>query len=173
MSEQYRRPELGDWRVVIAFASASLACAYVTTVAIDTARIDAVFAIAPVALITGCFGWARRRYDILEVVLPSIIVAYAGYIGIAAARLPHMIVAPMGYWRFEALAVAGPLYERWPLVLLAGVPVALVVAIGVALPLSKIPGRRTVSHADDALWTFISERNAEIGAARSVKDPHT
>jgi len=171
MGEQYRRPDLGDRRIAIVFIAGSFACGYVTTAVVDTAHWAPLFAVAPVALIAAAFGWLRRREDILQVVLPSIVIAYAGYVGIAAARVPHMIITPMGYLSFFTSAVVDPFDQRWPIVLMAGVPVALILAIAIALPVSKIPSRHKVSHADDALWAFISERNAQNAAGPPLRGP--
>ena len=160
MGEHYRRPELGDWRIAIAFVAAC-----------GGGGSYAVIAVVPVALIAASFGWLRRHDDILQVVLPSIVVAYAGYVGIAAARVPHMVITPMGYLSFLTPTVVDPLQQRWPMILMAGLPVALIIAVAIALPASKIPRRRTVSHADDALWTFIADRNARDSADSSLRGP--
>jgi hypothetical protein len=171
MGEHYRRPELGDWRIAIAFVAASLLSGYLAAAAIDSAQLTPVIAVVPVALIAASFGWLRRHDDILQVVLPSIVVAYAGYVGIAAARVPHMVITPMGYLSFLTPTVVDPLQQRWPMILMAGLPVALIIAVAIALPASKIPRRRTVSHADDALWTFIADRNARDSADSSLRGP--
>jgi hypothetical protein len=165
MREEFRRSDLGDRRIALAFVLAALLCGYGACTVVDTAGWNALLAVVPVAAVLAVFGWFRRTHDILAVVLPAVVIAYSGYVGIAIARVPHMttIIAA------SALGGAGfltPEDSRWPLVLTAGLPFALILTVAVALPVSKIRTRRQASHADDALWAFISEQSA-----RAAKTP--
>lgn len=162
MPEEFRRSDLGDRRIALAFVLAALLCGYGACVLVDTAGWNALFAVLPVAAVLAVFGWFRRTHDILAVVLPAVVIAYSGYVGIAIARVPHMTTIVAMSTRGGA-GFLTPQDSRWPLVLMAGLPFALILTVVVALPVSKIRTRRRVSHADDALWAFISEQSARAG----------
>ena len=164
MPEEFRRSDLGDRRIALAFVLAALLCGYGACVAVDAAGWNPLFAVLPVVGVLAVFGWIRRAHDILAVVLPAIAIAYAGYLGIAFVRVPHTNLSITGRSGYAALS--GPLGQRWPLILMAGLPFALILTVAVALPVSKIRTRRRVRHADDALWAFISEQSA-----RAAKTP--
>jgi len=137
MGEQYRRPDLGDRRIAIVFIAGSFACGYVTTAVVDTAHWAPLFAVAPVALIAGSIRWLRRREDILQVVLPSIVIAYAGYVGIAAARVPPHDHHADGLLELLTSAVVDPFDQRWPIVAHGGGTGRVDPRHRIALPVSK------------------------------------
>lgn len=104
--------------------------------------------VVPVAV----FAWLRRRCDALEFVLPAIAVAYAAYLGIALARVPSI-------WLITAWT-RGSLSDKWPVVLMAGIPFALILTVVVAMPMYLLPRRRRIDpHADEALWTYVREHD--------------
>lgn len=124
--------------------------------------IAAFCAVIPVAV----FAWARRRCDALEFVLPAIAVAYAAYLGIAIARVPSL-------WLMTAWT-RGSLSDKWPAVLMAGVPFALILTVAVAMPIYVLPKRKAIDpHADEALWTFVREYDVVREKGTSVEDRST
>jgi hypothetical protein len=147
-----------------AFVALALVVGYGAAVIWPVAGWYALIAPTGVGLVAGAFGWTRRDRDILDVVGPSFLVAYAGYLGIAIARVPHTTIARPGFedWFAAPLLELGALGARWPLVLAAGVPFALILTIAVALPIALIPVRK--AQAQDRLGAFLRERNE---AARS------
>jgi hypothetical protein len=148
---------------VIALVGIALLGGYGAGVVVDAAKLTPLLAVAVVTFVVAAFAWRRRDYDILEVAGPSFLVAYAGYAGIAVARAAHAVAtAPLQALPFGPLADVGVLAELWPMILVGGIPFALVLTVVVALPISMIPvRRRTDSRAHDALWKFIEERNAQ------------
>jgi hypothetical protein len=107
-----------------------------------------VFTLVPIA----GFGWLSRGREVVEVVLPAYAIAYAGYIGLALARVaqPNTLASR---WHIV-------LADQWPLVIVGGIPVALTLAVVVALPFAVI-GVRTprATETDPAFWRFVESRN--------------
>ncbi len=151
---------------VAAFVVAALVVGYGAAAAVDgLLRIEAIFAGLAVALVVALFGWCSRGRDIVEVVATSLVVAYAGYLGLALARASNLPHVSMEGWFPVAPTSIASLGLQWPVILLAGIPFALVLVILLAVPFSLIPVRRAVnSHANDALWRFVEEHVARAEA---------
>jgi hypothetical protein len=156
--------------LVAAFVVLGLVGSYGAAALCAAAGLNPLIGAVGTVVVVGAFGWTRRDRDILDVALPSFCVAYAAYIGLALARVPHTTVA--GYWHRAPLAELGALSARWPLVLVGGIPFALILMVAVAVPISMIPVRRPVDpHADDRLWDFVAERNAHADDVRQAAPP--
>ena len=148
--------------VVAGFVGLALIGGYGASVLCTAAGINAV--VVPIALVVlmAAFGWTRRDRDVLDVFVPSFLVAYAGFLGVALARVPHTSLPRRNdVWYVGPLMSSGPLSDLWPLVLVGGVVIALVLTIAVAVPVSMIPVRRAaVPGANDRFLAFIAERGA-------------
>jgi hypothetical protein len=151
--------------MVIGFAAIALVWGYGAAILGDAAGLEPVIVPATFALLVAGVAWMRRGRDVLDVVVPAFVVAYAAYVGLAAARAPGTTIA--------SLYNIGSLAGKWPLLLTAGVPFALISTVAVAVPVSLIPRRRTLDpHADEAFWTFVRTRVAGFSAsARREGEP--
>jgi hypothetical protein len=133
---------------------------YAASMGCAAAGIHPVFATVSAILIVAAFAWTRRPDDILEVAMPSLLVSYAAYLGIALARAPHITIgAPGQAWFIGPLMNLGSLGDQWPLVLVAGLPWAFMLTAVVAVPVSMLPQRRQ-PQPEEPLWSFIRNRNA-------------
>jgi hypothetical protein len=145
--------------VVVGFAAAALIGGYAASALGTGAGFNAV--VAPLALVAvmAAFGWTRSGRDVLDVFGPSFLVAYAGFLGVALARVPHTSLPHANSWWSGPLIAAGPLSNLWPLVLVGGAIVALVLTIAVAVPVSLIPVRRTREPGANAeFFAFLDDR---------------
>ena len=155
--------------VVVAFVALGLICSYAAAVLGAAAGLNPLIGAAGTVVVVGAFGWTRRDRDILDVALPSFCVAYAAYVGLALARVSHTTLTNPGVYHVNQLAELGPLSARWPVVLAGGIPFALILMVGVAVPVSMIPVRRSVDpHANDRLWDFVAEHNAHADDVRQA-----
>ena len=117
-------------------------------------------------MLLGAFGWMRRDRDAIEVIAPAVVVAYLAYVGLALWRLsqPNMLLAdqatpwPIGYLPDR------PLTDYWPVALIGGIPIALILTVFVAVPASLLPLRRSLDAAnaevDARFAAFFKEWNA-------------
>ena len=163
-----------DAIVIAGWVATTLVLSYVATLLSGMARANPVLVFVGCAVLVGAFGWTRRDRDVLEVAFPSFFVAYAAYLGIVIARVPTtvMMKASPSAWQLGPLVPVGALAERWPLVLLAGLPVALVLTVTIAVPISMIPKRRKLDpHAHDRFWAVVAERNARADEVRQAPPP--
>jgi len=157
--------------LVAAFVVLGLICGYGVAVLCAAAGLNPVLGAAGTVVVVGAFGWTRRDRDILDVALPSFCVAYAAYIGLALARVQHIVIRPSPH-AWYPLTFLGALSAQWPLVLVGGIPFALILMVAVAVPISMIPVRRIVDpHANDRLWDFVAERNAHADDVRQAAPP--
>ena len=149
---------MSRWEPIVpVFLIIALFWGFGTAYAVDVAGWNPILAPASAAVLVGIFGWLRRGRDILDVAFPSVIVAYAAYIGLALVRVSQSSLLS-DQWRIA------PLAERWPAVLFAGLPYALILTVAVALPMSLIPIRRHLDpRADERFWTFVKERSNRPG----------
>ncbi len=147
--------------VVIGFAAAALIGGYAASALSTAAGINAVVAPLALVVVMAAFGWTRRDRDVLDVFVPSFAVAYAGFLGVALARVPHTSLPHKDdAWYLGPLITAGPLSNMWPVVLVGGAIAALVLTIAFALPVSLIPVRRTHDpRANAEFFAFLDERN--------------
>jgi hypothetical protein len=140
------------WMRVAAFVVASLACGFVLAEFGDRADWNPLVAPAGAALVAALYGLSRRGRDLVEVIGPSLLIAYAAFAGLAISRMGHPNVVA-AQWLFD------PMIDRLPAVLLGGVAYALVVSVFVALPASKLSRWRCrASERDDRFWSFVHER---------------
>ncbi|HEY0393118.1 MAG TPA: hypothetical protein VGD01_01360 [Candidatus Elarobacter sp.] len=154
-------------RFAVAFVVLGLVWGYVTTVALDAAGVNGFFSAAAIALVVGAFAWLRRSRELDEIFMPAIAIAYAAYVGIALARVGDVTLpgASFAQLRVAPLLEAGPMAERWPIVLAAGIPFALFFAVAVAWPVSMLPDRRKRDpHAHDAFWSAVADINTAAAA---------
>ena len=158
--------------LVAGFAALALAGGYGASVLGTAAGINAVVVPISLVVLMGAFGWTRRDRDVLDVFVPSFLVAYAGFLGVALARVPHTSLPRRNDWFVGPLMSSGPLSDFWPLVLVGGVVIALVLTIAVAVPVSMIPVRRAaVPGANDGFLAFIAERGASAETQRKAAPP--
>ncbi len=145
-----------------AFVAVALIVGYGSAVVVDgVLRVEPVFAAVAVALVGAGFGWWARGRDSVAVIGGAWFVAYAGYLGLALERAPYQPYVSMAGWLPATPTPFASLALQWPVILLAGIPFALVLVVVAALPFALIPVRRSVdSHANDALWRFVEEHNA-------------
>lgn len=117
--------------------------------------------VAPAALVVpvAAFGLLCRGRDAVEAFGASFVVCYAGYLGLAAVRASHADLV------FTALSIA-PLSAMWPAIALAGIPFALILAVAIALPASRVPVRTAAACDAEAFWSAIAECSARQRAAR-------
>jgi len=159
-----RRARALSSAILVVLIVATFFVGYGVALVVDEWGLNALLASAAVAVVLAVFAWFLRDREIIEVAAPSFFVAYAGYAGVATARVGHTIAnlaGPAAHF-YGPLGHLGSLDMQWPLVLAAGVPFALVLTVAVALPISMIPVRRKIdTQAQDALWKFVQERNAE------------
>lgn len=132
----------------------------------DRANWSPLAAPASTIVLLGAFGWMRRDRDAIEVIGPAVVVAYLAYVGLALWRLsqPNMLLAeqstpwPIGYLPDRSLT------DYWPVALIGGIPVALILTIFVAVPASMLPLRRSLDAAnaevDARFGAFFKEWNA-------------
>jgi hypothetical protein len=155
------------WKVVVAFGAAALVCAYGASVLADAIGLNPLVVAAGAFVFVAVFGYTRRDDDILDIAFPAFIIAYAAFLGMALARVPHTAVPSLTpSWALGPLGNIGSLGERWPFVLLAGVPFALILTVAAAVPGSLIPRRRRLDpHAHDSFWSAVAEQNAKQQAA--------
>jgi len=139
---------------VAPFVVASLACGFLLAEFGDRADWNPLVAPAIAALIAAAYGLLRRGRDVVEVLAPALLIAYAAFAGLALSRMlhPNLVAAQ---WLFD------PMIDRWPAVLLGGIAYALVVTVFVVLPVSKLARwHRCPSERDDRFWSFVHERAA-------------
>jgi hypothetical protein len=140
------------WMRVATFVVASLACGFFLAEFGDRADWDPLVAPAGAALVAALYGHSRRGRDLVEVIGPSLLIAYAAFAGVAISRMGHPNVIA-AQWMFD------PMIDRLPVVLLGGVAYALVVTVFLALPASKLARWHCrASERDDRFWTFVHER---------------
>jgi hypothetical protein len=158
--------------LVAAFVVLGLVGSYAAAALCAAAGLNPLIGAAGTVVVVGAFGWTRRDRDILDVALPSFCVAYAAYVGLALARVPHTAIQPRHFWQAIPFTYLGALSAKWPLVLVGGIPFALILMVAVAVPISMIPVRRPVDpHANDRLWDFVAERNAHADDVRQAAPP--
>ncbi len=157
--------------VVAAWAGIALIAGYGTSLLCATTGANPLFAAAGVAVVAGAFGWTRRDRGVLDVALPSIVVTYAAFIGIAIERVPHTVlkVKESAFTTHGLLVPIGPLANEWPVVLVGGIACALILTVAVAVPVSMIPVRRKADpQAHDRFWAVVAERNAHADDVRQA-----
>lgn len=132
----------------------------------DLAGWSPLAAPASTVVLLGAFGWMRRERDSIEVIAPALVIAYLAYAGLAMWRLsqPNMLLSeqatpwPIGYLPDR------PLTDYWPVALIGGIPIALILTIFVAVPASMLPLRRSLDAAsaevDARFAAFFKEWNA-------------
>jgi hypothetical protein len=144
-------------------STAALIVGAVSAYAASAAQFNAISPWLVLVLYLAVVGWNLRGRDILEVVGPAFLVAYAGYAGIVLVRAPITVLRPT-YAQIHGLgafATSGPLSNLWPVLILGGVIVALILTVAIALPVASIPIRSSRNASEDAaLWTFVAERTA-------------
>ncbi|HEX3468958.1 MAG TPA: hypothetical protein VHT05_12845 [Candidatus Elarobacter sp.] len=122
-----------------------------------------VSALVPWLVVLGAsaaFGWARRRCDLRDVFFPSVLIAYAGFLGVAVMRASSIELVRRERPPY-VLAAQGPLSDMWPVLLVGGLVIAFMVTAMVTLPISMFaprPPERTA--ADDALLDYIHTHTA-------------
>jgi hypothetical protein len=145
--------------VVVGFAAAALIGGYAASALGTAAGFNAVAVPLALVVVMAAFGWTRRGRDVLDVFGPSFLVAYAGFLGVALARVPHTSLPRSNMLYAGVLGTAGPLSNLWPLVLVGGAIIALVLTIAVAVPVALIPVRRTRKPGANAeFFAFLDER---------------
>jgi hypothetical protein len=140
------------WMRVAAFVVASLACGFVLAEFGDRADWNPLVAPAGAALVAAGYALSRRGSDVVDVIGPSFLIAYAAFAGLALSRVAHPnLIAAL--WHID------PMIDRLPVVLFGGLAYALVVSVFVALPASKLSRwRRRATERDDRFWSFVHER---------------
>ena len=138
--------------MAVAFIATAALWGYGAAVLCDALQLEPAVAVLAIAPVVAAFAWFERRRDVARMLIATIIVAYAAYVGIAIARVPATFMTTM--WTI------GPLAAKWPVVLLAGIPFALILTVTIAAPIALIPVRRAIDpHADEAFWTFFGSRD--------------
>src|ERR1700692_690245 len=102
------------WMRVATFVVASLACGFFLAEFGDRAEWDPLVAPAVAALVAALYGHSRRGRDLVEVIGPALLIAYAAFAGVAISRMGHPNVIA-AQWMFD------PMINRLPVVLLGGV----------------------------------------------------
>ncbi len=139
--------------VVAACAGIAVVWGFGTAFVADAVGYSPLVAPATAVVLLAIFGWMRRGHDVVDVFASSFAVAYAAYIGLAVARVSQPNMLASEYW-------IAPLNERWPAVLMAGLPYALILTVIIAVPLSLIPRRRQIdAKAHERFWSFVREQN--------------
>jgi len=145
----------------------------------DRADWNPLVAPASTVVLLAAFGWVRRKRDAIEVIAPAVVVAYLAYAGLAIWRLsqPNMLLAdqatpwPIGYLPDR------PLTDYWPVALIGGIPVAMILTVFVAVPASMLPLRRSLDAAnaevDARFAAFFKEWNALHMGASITASPGT
>ncbi|HZO95005.1 MAG TPA: hypothetical protein VFB22_14770 [Candidatus Baltobacteraceae bacterium] len=155
-------------RLPALLAALAAAAGYGAARLVDTVlHADPIAALAGIGVVCAVYGAHRRGEEIAGTFIGGVAIAFAGYAGIAAARIPHLpATAPVALWDLDSGTALGIFYAWWPVVLVTGIPFALVMTVVVVLPFSSLP-RRTTPHAtrSDAFWQFVADRNARAGGA--------
>lgn len=141
-------------RCTVIFVVGALLWGAGASLAADALDASPLAAPASVLAVVALFAWLRRGRDILDVVAPSFLVSYAGYLGLAIVRAsqPNMVAAQ---WLILSLD------RQWPVILLGGVAFALIATVFVGIPVSAIPRRRP-KPVESPFWDFVHERNAAM-----------
>jgi hypothetical protein len=134
---------------------------------------NAVVANIAAAGVMAVFGWRHRKSDVLELIVPALVVAYCAYLGLVVARIQSTSVPTIPEWHG---VLSGPLINRLPLVLFGGVVYAAMLTIAVALPMSKIRVSKPEASAEpDTMGTYLhqlAERPAPVKSrATPDRDP--
>jgi hypothetical protein len=140
----------------------------------DSLQWNALAGVVPIAVLVALFGWWRRDRDVVDVFAGGWLVAYAGFLGLAAARVPRLPSVGMQGWGLDSVLRPSQLGDQWPVVLLGGVAFALIATVAVALPASALPRRHPrdanppAREANDALWRFVEQHIAQPPAAHKT-----
>jgi hypothetical protein len=120
-------------------------------------RVDVpLIPVSVIALIVAAFAWRRRGCEIGPFFGQTLLVAYWGYLGFVIERAPAVATAATPPNNIDVHALA----QQWPLLLVAGVPFALVLCVFPALPVWLIPQRRTAdTSSNTAFWKFVEAQN--------------
>lgn len=145
--------------VVAVAAALTLGWGAVTALAGSARGWNPVVAPAMLAVPVAAFGVLCRDRDVAEALGAAFVVSYAGYLGLAAERASHPDLV------YTALSIA-PLSSMWPVIVLAGIPFALILAVTVALPCSRLPVRSHATRDAEAFWTAIAECGERSRAQR-------
>lgn len=131
----------------------------------DRADWSPLAAPASTVVLLAAFGWMRRRHDAIEVIAQALVIAYLAYAGLAMWRLsqPNLLLSEAGTpWPIGWVS-DGPLTDYWPVALIGGIPIALILTIFVAVPASMLPLRRSFdaasAEADARFAVFFKEWN--------------
>jgi hypothetical protein len=156
------------FRPAVAYGAVAAVAGYGVGLGADALGVPPLVASVPVVVTLVVFAWFRRTDELVDVLVPAFFIAYAGYAGIAIARVTHSVLYPAAMVAVSSANVYGrahdlrPLSEEWLLVFAAGLPYALLLTIAVAFPVSMLPVRaNAVAADDDALGKFIQTRNAK------------
>lgn len=150
-----------SWAIVVAVAGGAMASSFGAAVLCVAHGWNDLFAWVIPVVAVGAVAWVRRGGDILDVTLPSFVVAYAVYVGVALERIPQRVPLEHANLYFRPLEKLTLEPRHWPVVLVAGILVAFLLVVVVALPVAQIPVRRRADpHAHDRLWEFVAQQNA-------------
>lgn len=159
---------------VWAFVGVALIWGCGAAVLADLADWSPLAAPASTVVLLGAFGWVRRDRDSIEVIAPALVIAYLAYVGLAMWRLsqPNLLLAEQGTpWPIGYLPDR-PLTDYWPVALIGGIPIALILTVFVAVPASMLPLRRSLDAAgaevDARFAAFFKEWNALHMSAHPV-----
>ena len=115
----------------------------------EAAGLDPVAAPLSLLIPVAAFGSARRGEDLPRVLAGGVAVAYMGYAGIAIVRaLRPEYAAPFVHIASDSVVLA--------VALVAGIPLALLYAVAVALPFAIAPRSRLADpRADAQFWLTV------------------
>ena len=74
------RKQTARW-FVAAFVAAALIWGFATAVLLDAAHVNGFVPAALTAVVVGAFAWTRRGQEIDQIFMPSILIAYAVWLG--------------------------------------------------------------------------------------------
>lgn len=147
----------------LAFVAVALLCGYGAGLVGDALGLPGWVAPAGTMLLLGAYVMPRRGRELDELIGPAFAIAYAGFVGLALGRAPHLTFdVALGGYGHAGLGLLEPQDVRWPLVLLSGVVYALGAIVFVAVPLAMIPPRRRprAPALQGDFWMLLAEHEA-------------
>ena len=147
-------------RALVAWIAAGAVTGFAVMWLVDAAGAEPLLGTLGLVAVIAAFGWMRRGRDTVEVVGGGFAIAYAGFLAAAAARVPHIMLPVPLATGYGPVAMSGALGNYWLVIVFAAIAAALVLACGLAWPLSALPHRHAPADGThEAFWSFVNDYN--------------
>ncbi|MBV9440225.1 MAG: hypothetical protein JOZ24_09565 [Candidatus Eremiobacteraeota bacterium] len=144
----------------LAFVAVALPWGYGAHVLGEALGLPGPLAPLSTLLLLAAYVLPRRDRELSALLPPAFAIAYAAFVGLALARVPHLTFDIAFGYGSGGFSLLEPLSEPWPLILLSGAVFALIAIVLVGVPLATLPRRSSADpRAHDAFWALVAQHN--------------